>query len=422
VGGLLGGLFPRAGEQERLRHELHATRVQLQAVTEDHETALEELRSSNEELHSVNEEVQSTNEELETSREELQSVNEELHTVNAQLSDKLEELDRKNSDLRNLFESTDVATVFLDRNLIIRGYTPAVGTIYNLIPSDQGRPLTDIVSHVQYSGMREDVRHVLDTLEPLERRVAHEDNETQYILRILPYRDSDSVVNGTLVTFLNITSIVNAERHQRLLVDELNHRVKNMLTVVMSLAAQTLRRSTTMQEFSEVFMGRIEALTASYTLLSRESWVSVALRDVLAEEIRPFMSAEHNNFELSGPALKLAPQGALALGMAIHELATNALKYGALSVPQGKVRIAWRVETTPAELQFVLDWVEQGGPPVAPPAHRGFGTTLIERGFAHELSGSATLEFAASGVRASLRAPAGEALAAVPAQGPVLVT
>ena len=111
---------------------------ELQSLTEEHQTALEELRSANEELHSVNEEMQSTNEELETSKEELQSLNEELQTVNLRLSDKVDELDLVNSDLKNLFDSTQIATVFLDRHLIIRSFTPAIASVYNLIPSDQG--------------------------------------------------------------------------------------------------------------------------------------------------------------------------------------------------------------------------------------------------------------------------------------------
>jgi two-component system, chemotaxis family, CheB/CheR fusion protein len=166
--------------------------------------------------------LQSTNEELETSKEEIQSVNEELHTVNARLSEKVDELDRANSDLRNLFDSTQIATVFLDRDLIIRGFTPAVGAIYNLIPSDQGRPLTDIASRVQYQGLRDDVRHVLDTLRPLERRITRDDGQAHYLMWILPYRAPDSTVSGTLVTFLDVTTIVQAEQHHRLLVDELN--------------------------------------------------------------------------------------------------------------------------------------------------------------------------------------------------------
>ena len=147
---------------ETLEHELVELREQLQSTVEEYETALEELKSANEELQSVNEEMQSTNEELETSKEEIQSMNEELQTVNAQLTVKVDELDHANSDLRNLFESTQVATIFLDRFMVVRGFTPAVAGIYNLIPGDRGRPISDIASQIDYGDLRPDVRRVLD--------------------------------------------------------------------------------------------------------------------------------------------------------------------------------------------------------------------------------------------------------------------
>ena len=401
---------PAAPTLDQLQQDLVSTQEKLQSITEEHETALEELRSANEELHSVNEELQSTNEELETSKEEIQSVNEELHTVNARLSEKVDELDRANGDLRNLFTSTEIATIFLDRHLIIRNFTPAVGNIYNLIPSDQGRSLTDIVSQLRYDALAEDVNQVLQTLQPLERRATHKNGQTHYIMRILPYREPDSTVSGTIITFIDVTGIIQAEQHQRLLVDELNHRVKNMLTVVSSLASQTLRRSQTLDEFAVTFNGRVRALTASYTLLSNQNWLSVSLQEVLIEETKPYNDQNRSNFVMEGPKVRLKPAGALALGMAIHELATNAVKYGALSVPQGQVNIAWGLESVDGGQELVLNWREVNGPIVQPPRRRGFGTTLIERGFAHELSGRATLDFHPTGVHASLRAPVGAAV------------
>ena len=263
-------VIPEAAPDQHFEAELRDTQEQLQSITEEHETALEELRSTNEELLSVNEEFQSTNEELETSKEEIQSINEELQTVNGQLAGKVDELDLKNTDLKNLFESTQVATIFLDPYLVVRSFTPAVASIYNLIPGDVGRPLSDIVSRLRYTGLREDVRQVFNTLEPLERRVVRDDDATHYLMRILPYRTPASTVDGALVTFVDVTSMVQAEKHQMLLVDELNHRVKNMLTVVISMAHQTMRRAKTLEEFSENYMGRVHALNAAYTLLSAE--------------------------------------------------------------------------------------------------------------------------------------------------------
>ena len=285
--------------------ELRDTREQLQSITEEHDTALEELRSANEELHSVNEELQSTNEELETSKEEIQSINEELQTVNGQLASKVDELDRKNSDLRNLFESTQVATVFLDLYLVIRSFTPAIASLYNLIPSDHGRPLTDIVSRLRYSNLREDCQHVLQTLEPLERRVVRDDDAAHYLMRILPYRTPEVRSTATIVTFVDVTSIVQAEQHQRLLVDELNHRVKNMLTVVISLAAQTLKRSDTLEEFEKSYMGRVHALSVAYSLLSDEGWQTVLLKALLLQELQPFFSPVRSNVVLEGPNVLL---------------------------------------------------------------------------------------------------------------------
>ena len=191
--------------------------------------------------------MQSTNEELETSKEELQSLNEELHTVNLRLTEKIEELDQSNSDLRNLFDSTEIATVFLDRHLIIRSFTPAIASIYNLIPSDHGRPLTDIVSRLLYTNLRDDVAYVLSKLEPLERRVVRDDGSMHYIMRILPYREPDSTVSGVLVTFVDVTSIVQAEEalvaadvRKDVFLATLSHELRNPLAPI-RMAAQLLQ-------------------------------------------------------------------------------------------------------------------------------------------------------------------------------------
>ncbi len=145
---------------QQIEKELQETKERLNSTIEELETANEEFRSSNEELLSVNEELQSTNEELETSKEELQSVNEELQTVNAELNHKIEELDRANTDLQNLFQSSQIATIFLDRDLVIRSFTPAVTKIFNLIPTDRGRPLTDIVSRLDHLDLEADMSGV----------------------------------------------------------------------------------------------------------------------------------------------------------------------------------------------------------------------------------------------------------------------
>lgn len=401
-----GGAVPRPdGVISQLEHENSELRDQLQTISEEYATTFEELRSANEELQSVNEELQSTNEELETSREEIQSINEELNTVNSQLTAKLEQLDRSNSDLKNLFDSTKVATVFLDPYLVIRSFTPEIASIYSLIPGDLGRPLTDIVTRLDYGDLRTDVQTVLQTQQPMEKRVARIGKDAHYLMRILPYRSPDNTIDGTLITFVDVTSIVRAEEHQRVLVDELNHRVRNMLTVVISLATNTLKRSESLSQFSGVFLGRIHALAAAYALLSRDGWSPIPLREVVMEELKPFMSGDRMNVTLSDEKFMLRPRAALAFGLAVHELTTNAVKYGALSVPEGNVAVDWSIERHDGTEELVLHWAERNGPPVAPPTRRGLGLTLIERALAHDIRGKVTVDFAPGGVQATVHVP-----------------
>ena len=187
-----------------LEHELRSTREYLQTTIEELETSNEELKSTNEELQSSNEELQSTNEELETSKEELQSVNEELATVNAEHEVKLDELSKANNDMANLLASTDVGTIFLDDELRIQRFTPAVTRLVNLIASDVGRPLGDITINLVGQDLVADATGVLDTLAPSESEVQTREGHW-YSARIRPYRTTDNIIEGVVVTFIDIT-------------------------------------------------------------------------------------------------------------------------------------------------------------------------------------------------------------------------
>lgn len=193
-----------------LERELRSTKEYLQSTIEELETSNEELKASNEELQSTNEELQSTNEEMETSKEELQSTNEELETVNAELHSKLQELSRASNDLNNLLASTDIGIIFLDTNLTIARFTPLVAQIYNLIHSDLGRPISDITSNTDYRELADDSRAVLNTLTSIERDIAADGGRT-FRVRILPYRTVDNVIDGVVVTFVDITDIRRAK-------------------------------------------------------------------------------------------------------------------------------------------------------------------------------------------------------------------
>lgn len=195
---------------QQLEGELRVTKEHLRSTVEEIETSNEELKSANEELLSMNEELQSSNEELQTSKEEMQSINEELETVNAELRNKVEELDAANSDIQNLFESTRIATVFLDESLCIKRFTPTATELFRLIGTDVGRPITDISLELEDVDIVADVQSVLRSLAPIEQEVQVKNGSTYYKMRIMPYRTLENAISGTVLTFVDITSLRQA--------------------------------------------------------------------------------------------------------------------------------------------------------------------------------------------------------------------
>jgi two-component system CheB/CheR fusion protein len=194
----------------RLEDDLRRTKDRLRLTVEQHETSIEELKASNEELQAINEEMRSASEELETSKEELQSVNEELTTVNHELKEKVDELSRVNSDLQNLMVSTDIGTIFLDRELRIKFYTPRARQLFNIIPGDVGRPLEHLTHKLNYDGLVSDSNEVLKTLQPIEREIRDKEG-LSYMLRILPYRTLENKIDGLVITIVDTTGLKRAE-------------------------------------------------------------------------------------------------------------------------------------------------------------------------------------------------------------------
>jgi two-component sensor histidine kinase len=184
------------------------------------------------------------------------------------------------------------------------------------------------------------------------------------------------------------------EAHREMLLQELNHRVKNTLATVKAIASQTLKGNNATPEARAAFDGRLMALASAHDLLIRQEWSQASLEDIIRRALAPHVGAGAQRIEARGPAALLGAGSALALTMCLHELATNAAKYGALSVEQGRIHVSWILNGG----LLALEWRESGGPPVVIPQRRGFGSQLIERALASDLNGSAEIEFAPEGV------------------------
>lgn len=490
-----------AADEGSLHAELQRTREDLRQTIEQMESSGEELRASNEEIRSINEELRASNEELETSKEELQSLNEELNTVNNQLKAKVTELETRTDDLNNLLNSTDVATLFLDRNLAIRWFTPAMRALVGLRAPDIGRPIADFAQRFRGGDLAEEARQVLASLRPAETE-ADSDAGRWYIRRTIPYRSGSDLIDGVVVTFSDITErkvreqevqaardfaecIVDTVRDplliltpelsvrsanepfyrdfrvdkadtvgrsmfdlgnrqwdiaelRRLLLDvlpqnkqirdfevshtfeqigprtmllnarqldslqlillaiediserkhaqelremmtsELNHRVKNTLSVVQAVAELTLRDRIE-GEHLDIFEQRLGALARAHDILVRNEWRGASLEALARGQLAPYLELPEQRVSLSGPSVILKPAVATPLVLVLHELATNAVKHGALKAAKGNVTLIWDIQVTHGgERVVMMTWTERGGPKVKTPEKRGTGSNLIE--------------------------------------------
>lgn len=498
---------PRHGNDEsaqQLRQELELTQARLRMTLEDSEATNEELRAANEELQSINEEYRSTSEELETGKEELQSINEELQTVNGELKLKLEAVSRAHSDLENLLAATDFGTLFLDTGLRINRFTEPISELFRIMPSDEGRPVTDFAHRFDYADLVHDAQTVLSHLAPIRREIRSHDGRW-YDVRLRPYRTIDNKIDGVVITFVDITiprqteealreserllrrqeSLValshdpilmwdfdggvlewnrgceelygfareealghskeqllstagagfsfadvranllsegswsgelrqktkdgrlltvesriqlepfegrrlvlesirdvterkQMEERQSLLMAELSHRVKNTLAVVQSIAHHTYRTSRSGEQFIARFDGRIAALAAAHNLLVEANWVGADLAALAREQLQPYLSEPPDRVTMTGEPVSLPADLATPFALVLHELATNAVKYGALSQPTGRVQLSWTLVSRNHLSSLRVIWRETGGPPAGRPTETGFGSVLIE--------------------------------------------
>ena len=519
---------PPNEQLHRLEVELRVTRERLQAMVEELQSTNEELKSSNEEYQSLNEELQSANEELQTSKEELQSVNEEVTTVNGELAQRVHDFTRANSDLKNLLESTQIATIFLDNDLQVTNFTPAVAEIFHLVETDTGRPITHIKSRISYDDLQEDARRVLRTLTTSSREVEDPSTQRRYIVRVLPYRSIDNFIGGVVITFTDVTPIVRAERalreseerlrlvtenipqlvwtaeeeghwtwaskqwndytgqterdsqglgwldalhpddreiagsawqsaeangtlntewriraadgtyrwyqaraiplsrevsaniewfgtctdvhemrelreRQSVLVSELQHRSRNLLGMVNSLSSRTIGRGGAVEDFED----RLAALSRAQGLLSRYGNDTVELGALVRAELEAHVEIKPPKVLVQGPEVQLTAHQVQTFALALHELATNAVKYGALKNGTGQLSVAWTVgqeEGEPAMLK--LGWVESGLT-LEPEkiTRRGYGRELIERALTYSLQAKTEYVLEAGGVHCRIELP-----------------
>ncbi len=523
---------------QSLEQELQTTRTQLQSTIDELETANEEMKSSNEEYQSVNEELQSSNEELETAKEEMQSVNEELQTINAEIASKNDQLTQLNSDLSNLLESTEIATLFLDEHLRVRRFTRGINEVFHLRDADIGRPITEIVSLLDYRDLARDVTLVLRKLSSIERQVTLEGTATTFIMRIRPYRTIDNVIDGAVLTFIDVTDRQIAEeavraseakfrmlfdyidegfciiervegpagapsdyrylvanpgfaqqsgianpigktirdvapgefqkwceiydevwetgealrferellvegryldvyafrfsegtnlrlgvifrdvsdrrRHdeqQELLLREMDHRVKNLFAIAESIVFLSVDSATSPKGLAATVQGRLAAMASAHSLVrprrigTRVEHAETTLAEIIQTVLQPHTGnggADGNvRLVVEGPAVTVNGDAVASLAMVLHEFATNAVKYGALSAPSGRVHIVWTVSDHLLE----LTWAEQGGPLIIKkPTTEGFGSQLAQSSVTGQLDGQISYDWKPDGVTIKLSA------------------
>ncbi|PZQ53857.1 MAG: hypothetical protein DI570_23675 [Phenylobacterium zucineum] len=291
----------------------------------------------------------------------------------------------------------------------VYGYTPD-----ELVAGGRGL-ISTLIHPEDVSSVAERLRALAEApdgeVSDFELRVRRKGGGWRWILdRAVAFeRDAAGKVIKTLSAAIDIDERKRAEERRVLLINELNHRVKNTLASVQSIARQTLRSGRPADQAMELFTARLVALSAAHNVLTRENWEGAFLTEIAQEALAPFGARGDGRIHINGPVTRLSARAAVGIAMALHELATNAVKYGALSGEAGHVEVNWTV--SPGEIpRLVLEWRERGGPPVKPPTRTGFGSRLLNQGLPGELDGTTELEFGRDGVTCRITAP----LAAVP--------
>jgi two-component system CheB/CheR fusion protein len=322
--------------------------------------------------------------------------------------------------LAAIVDSSDDAIISKDLDGIVRTWNKGAERLFGhaadeivgesiriVIPPDRHNEEDDILSRVRRG---EHIEHY-ETI-----RLRKDGSQVWVSLTISPLKNSQGKVIGASKVARDMTERRRADEHKKVLMGELNHRVKNTLAIVQSIASQTLGHAETLTDAREAFGSRLLNLAKAHDVLTRESWTGANLAEIVSDTVKPHAGGD-NRFRLEGPDVYLAPGAALAISMALHELCTNAAKYGALSTEDGHIVILWNIEGEGTARRLTLHWEESDGPAVVPPTRKGFGSRLIERALAAELEGEVHVRYEPAGVVCTIEAPMPAGQKALGAQG-----
>ena len=309
--------------------------------------------------------------------------------------------------LSAIIKSSDDAIISTDVDGIMTSWNQGAEQLFGYPATESvGKSVTILLPPDQRdeeSGILERIRNGLHIEHSETVRLRKDGSKVWVSLSVSPLRDARGDVMGASEIIRNMTERRRADEHRGILVSELNHRAKNSLAMVRAIASQTLGTATSLEAAQLAFDARLGALARGHDLLTHGDWVGTDLDSVVKATVEPH--GGEDRFRIEGPVVKLTPATALTFTMALHELCTNAAKYGALSKENGHVTVVWQVTGKGTEKLLHLKWTEKDGPPVTPPKRKGFGSRLIEKALAMELSGEVRINYEVSGVICTIVAP-----------------
>ncbi|WP_159009100.1 ATP-binding protein [Bradyrhizobium sp. S69] len=332
-----------------------------------------------------------------------------------------EALRRRTTQFETLLNEAPLGVYLVDADFKIQAVNPTALPVFGDIPDLVGRDFDEVIRILWPKDYAGEVvrlfRHTLETGEPYVTPEHIEERRDRRVREYYEWRINRIPLPagryGVVCYFRDISAYVRARQQRELLINELNHRVKNTLATVQSVAAQTLKGNTVPATVKSALESRLLSMAGAHDVLTQQNWEGADLRNIVKKALSPFTSPRRE-FDVDGPDIRLLPKSALAVAMAVHELATNAAKYGALSNGSGRISVQWAVaEQDAPHLQIV--WTETGGPKVAAPSSKGFGSRLIERGLAGQLGGEAVIDYRETGVVCRIMAPLGTITGNVPA-------